>query len=72
LRTLLDPNEKNADGVERWDGHFHYFTEDSIRVLFENDFIVESIYKTSPGESARGREFIVLLTKKLKSVSDGK
>jgi hypothetical protein len=56
-RSISDPNLS-------WDGHFHYFTKDSIRALFENDFIIESIYETSPGESAHGKELIVLLGSK--------
>ncbi len=64
LQVPYKRESAKTDPNVSWDGHFHYFTEDSIRALFENYFIIENIYETSPGESANGKEIIVLLRRK--------
>ena len=60
---ILRDIEYQAD--ETWDGHFHHFTEKSIRILFEKYFDVEFIFnEESYKRFAWHSEMIVVFKKK--------
>lgn len=56
-RKIRPPNPE-------FDGHSHYFTEESIKKLFEKEFEVEYLYVSGYRQFARGPEMLVVLKKR--------
>lgn len=56
-RKIHDPNQV-------WDGHYHFFTENSFRELTKDLFTVRAFQITEGMQTARGKEILILFQKK--------
>jgi SAM-dependent methyltransferase len=52
------PTDRSIHFNQPFDGHYHYFSRESLTYLMNPDFENELFYKCERGESANGREFL--------------
>lgn len=57
------PTDRQIHFKKPFDGHYHYFSEISLRKLLENEYENLLFYKTKRGETANGREFLTVFRK---------
>ena len=55
-RTMVPPND-------RFDGHSHYFSPNSMISLLGPDFISKGMFYANPGQLARGPELLCIFSK---------
>jgi len=54
------PTDRGLHFKEEFDGHYHYFSKESLHTLFVPEFQNVLFYKTQPGETANGKEFLAV------------
>ena len=54
------PTDRQIHFKNEFDGHYHYFSEQSLKHLLKKSFNSVMFYKTKPSETANGREFLTV------------
>lgn len=54
------PTDRDCRVKRKFDGHYHYFSEQSLKYLLKKSFDNVMLYKTKPKETANGPEFLTV------------
>lgn len=54
------PTDRQIHFKNKFDGHYHYFSEQSLKYLLKKSFDNAMFYKTKPQETANGAEFLTV------------
>ena len=58
IAVIQVPTDRKIHFRKPFDGHYHYFSEKSLKILLGEQFECLMFYKTNAGETAGGREFL--------------
>lgn len=58
IAVIQVPTDRKIHFRKPFDGHYHYFSEKSLKLLLGEEFECLMFYKTNPGETAGGKEFL--------------
>ena len=64
LAIVQVPIDRSLHSRLPFDGHYHYFSENSIKFLFDSEFECINVIKTNPGQVAGGKEMIAIFRRK--------
>jgi SAM-dependent methyltransferase len=65
LSIIQVPTDRELHFRKPFDGHYHYFSDQSLKLLMGDSYECKLIYKTKRGETASGREYLTVF-KRLK------
>jgi len=60
ISVIQVPTDRKIHFKKPFDGHYHYFSKKSLKHLLGEDFKTLMFYKTRPGETAGGPEFLTV------------
>jgi SAM-dependent methyltransferase len=60
LAIIQVPTDRKLHFRKPFDGHYHYFSKQSLTNLVGNSYRCKMFYKTNPGETAGGREYLTV------------
>lgn len=60
IAVIQVPTDRKIHFRKPFDGHYHYYSEKSLKNLLGKQFECLMFYKTSPGETAGGTEFLAV------------
>ena len=60
IAVIQVPTDRRIHFEQPFDGHYHYFSKESLYYLMGQNFENLMFYKTKRGESANGREFLTV------------